>query len=129
MSWVISSGGTSVTFPVAPTSITDENPVVETDFQVDGQQSVVVSEGLDVRVLTLKGFFYTSGQNKSYLDANFVSPLLGLNRQVVMLASPTSRYNGNWLLIVKSVEEKPEGQLQRYSYTLVLKQGAAFLVL
>jgi len=129
VSWIISAGQTQITFPVAPTSITDENPVVESDFQVDGQQSVVVSEGLDVRVLTLKGFFYTAGQNKSYLDANFVSPLLGLNRQVVTLASPTSRYNGNWLLIVKSIEEKPEGQLQRYSYTLVLKQGAAFLVL
>ena len=129
MSWVISAGSTQVTFPVAPSNITDENPVVETDFQVDGQQSVVVSEGLDVRVLTLKGFFYTSGQNKAYLDSNFVSPLLGLNRQVVSLVSPTSRYNGNWLLIVKSVEEKPEGLLQRYSYTLVLKQGADFLVL
>ena len=129
MSWVISSGATSVTFPVAPSNITDENPIVETDFQVDGQQSVVVSEGLDVRVLTLKGFFYTVGQNKAYLDGNFVGPLLGLNRQVVTVTSPTSRYNGDWLLIVKSVEEKPEGQLQRYSYTLVLKQGAAFLVI
>lgn len=129
MSWVISNGATSVTFPVAPSNITDENPIVETDFQVDGQQSVVVSEGLDIRVLTLKGFFYTAGQNKAYLDANFVSPLLGLNRQVVTLTSPTDRYNGSWLLIVKSVEEKPEGLLQRYSYSLVLKQGAAFLVL
>jgi len=129
MSWVISSGNTSVTFPVAPSNITDENPAVESGFQVDGQQSVVVSEGLDVRILTLKGFFYIAGQNKAYLDANFVSPLLSLNRQVVTLASPTSRYNGNWMLVVKSIEEKPEGQLQRYSYTLVLKQGAAFLVL
>ena len=129
MSWVISSGSTSVTFPVAPSNITDENPVVESDFQVDGQQSVVVSEGLDVRVLTLKGFFFSDGQNKAYLDTNFVSPLLSLNRQVVTLTSPTSRYNGSWMLVVKSVEEKPEGQLQRYSYTLVLKQGVAFVVL
>ena len=129
MSWVISSGGTSVTFPLAPQNITDENPVVESDFQVDGQQSVVVSEGLDVRVLTLKGFFYVSGQNKSYLDTTFVSPLLGLNRQVVTLTSPTTRYNGSWMLIVKSVEEKAEGSLQRYTYSLVLRQGAAFVVL
>jgi hypothetical protein len=129
MSWIISSGSTSVTFPVAPSNITDENPIVETDFQVDGQQSVVVSEGLDVRALTLKGFFYVAGQNKTYLDTTFVSPLLSLNRQVVTLTCPTSRYNGSWLLNVKMLEEKPEGQLQRYSYTLVLKQGAAFLVL
>jgi len=129
MTWVISSGATSVTFPVEPSNITDENPVVESDFQVDGQQSVVVSEGLDARVLTLKGFFYTAGQNKAYLDTNFVNPLLSLNRQVVTLTSPTSRYNGSWMLVVKSIEEKPEGQLQRYSYALVLKQGAAFLVL
>lgn len=107
----------------------DENPVVESDFQVDGQQSVVVSEGLDVRILTLKGFFYVAAQNKSYLDTTFVSPLLGLNRQVVSLSSPTTRYNGSFMLIVKSVEEKAEGQLQRYMYSLVLKQGAAFVVL
>ena len=129
MSWQISAGSTTVTFPVEPQNITDENPVVETDFQVDSSQSVVVSECLDVRTLTLKGFFFTSGQDKAYLDTNFVSPLLTLNRQVITLTSPTSRYNGSWLLIVKSVEEKAEGALQRYSYSLVLKQGAAFVVL
>lgn len=128
-SWVISSGSTSVTFPVAPSTITDENPIVETDFQVDGQQSVVVIECLAVRALTLKGFFYAAGQNKAYLDTNFVSPLLSLNRQVVTLTSPTTRYNGSWMLTVKSVEEKAGGQLQRYTYNLVLKQGAAFVIL
>ena len=65
MSWVISSGGTSVTFPLAPQSIVDENPDIETDFQVDGQQSVIVSEGLDVRTLTLKGFFYVPRPKQS----------------------------------------------------------------
>ena len=129
MSWVISAGGTSVTFPVNPQNITDENPVVESDFQVDGQQSVVVSEGLDVRTLTLKGFFYASGESKVNLDTNFVSPLLGLNGKQVALTSPTPRYSGNYLLVVKSVEEKAEGNLQRYTYTLVLRQGAAFVVL
>ena len=129
MSWQITAGSATVTFPVNPQNITDENPVVETDFQVDSSQSVVVSECLDVRTLTLKGFFFVSGQNKVYLDSNFVTPLLSLNRQVITLTSPTSRYNGNWLLIVKSVEEKAEGQLQRYTYNLVLKQGAAFVVL
>ena len=128
MSWVISKGGTSVTLPVAPQNVSDENPVVESDFQVDGQQSVIVSEGLDVRILTLKGFFYVASQNKAYLDSNFCNPLLSFNRQVVSLSSPTTRYNGNWLLNVKSLEEKAEGLLQRYNFTLVLKQGAAFVV-
>ncbi len=129
MSWQISAGSTTVTFPVNPQNIMDENPIVESDFQVESQQSVVVSEGLDVRTLTLKGFFYASGQTKANLDTNFCSPLLGLNRKEVALSSPTARYNGNWVLIVKSLEEKAEGNLQRYSYTLVLKQGAAFVVL
>ena len=129
MSWTISAGQTQVTLPVAPNIVTDENPVVETDFQVEGQQSVVISEGLDARVLTLKGSLWVSGQNKAYLDSNFVLPLLGLNRQVVILTCPTIRYNGSWMLQVKSVEEKAEGQLQRYTYNLVLKQGVAFVVL
>ena len=129
MSWQISIGATTVTFPLAPQNITDENPIVETDFQVDGQQSVVISEGLDIRVLTLKGFFFFSGQNKAYLDTNFCNPLLSFNRQQVTLTSPISRYNGSWVLIVKSLEEKPEGPLQRYIYQLMLKQGAAFVVL
>ena len=129
MSWQISAGFTTVTFPVNPQNITDENPIVEADFQVDGQQSVVVSEGLDVRTLTLKGFFYVSGQNQSYLDTNFCDPLLSLNGQEVTLTSPIARYNGSWVLIVKSLEQKAEGNLQRYMYTLVLKQGAAFVIL
>ena len=129
MSWQINIGSTVVTFPVNPQGITDENPIIETDFQVDGQQSVVISEGLDIRVLTLKGFFYSSGQNKAYLDTNFCLPLLGFNRQQVTLTSPTARYNGSWILIVKSLEEKAEGNLQRYNYQLVLKQGSAFVVL
>ena len=129
MSWQISAGATTVTFPVNPQNVTDENPIVETDFQVDSQQSVVVSEGLDIRTLTLKGFFYVSGQNQSYLDTNFCDPLLSLNRQEVTLTSPISRYNGSWLLIVKSLEQKAEGNLQRYMYTLVLKQGASFVIL
>jgi len=129
MSWIISSGGTSVTFPLVPQSITDENPDIETDFQVDGQQSVIVSEGLDIRTLTLKGFFYVASQNKAYLDTNFVSPLLGLNRQLVTLTSPTTRYNGSWKLTVKTIDEKAEGLLQRYTFNLVLKQGAAFVLL
>ena len=91
MSWVISSGETSVTFPLAPQNCTDRNPVVETDFSVGGQQSVVVTDGLDVRVLTLKGFFYVASQNKGYLDSTFCDPLLGLNGQVVTLACPTAR--------------------------------------
>lgn len=129
MSWQISAGSTTVTFPVNPQDIVDENPIIETDFQVDGQQSVLISEGADVRVLTLKGFFYASGQSKVNLDTNFVSPLLSLNGQVVTLSSPTPRYNGSWVLIVKSIEEKAEGNLQRYIYNLVLKQGASFVVL
>lgn len=127
MSWVI-SGGTSVTLPLAPQSINDENPTIETDFPVDGQQSIVVSEGLDVRTLTLAGFFYVASQNKAYLDTAFCDPLLSMNRQVITLTSPTTRYNGSWKLEVKSLQEKAEGLLQRYTYTLILKQGAAFVV-
>ena len=129
MSWIISSGGTSVTLPVAPQTIIDENPDIETDFQVEGQQSIIISEALDIRVLTLQGFFYVAGQNKSYLDTTFADPLRGLNRQVITLTCPTSRYNGSWKLTVKTLTEKAEGSLQRYSYMLIMKQGAAFVVL
>jgi hypothetical protein len=127
--WQVSGPMAAVNFPLAPQNCTDRNPVVETDFPVGGQQSVVISEGLDVRVLTLKGFFYVASQNKSYLDTTFCDPLLGLNRQVVTLACPTTRYNGSWLLIVDTLDDKAEGLLQRYFYTLILKQGAAFVVL
>lgn len=127
--WSISTASSLVILPANPQAVTDENPVIETDFQVDGQQSVVISEGLDVRTLTLKGFFYAPGQSKVNLDAFFVSPLLGMNRQVVTVNSPTPRYNGSWVIVVKSVEEKAEGQLQRYTYTLVFKQGASFVVM
>ena len=129
MSWQISAGATTVTFPFPPNYIQDQNDVTKTHAAVEGQQSIVISEGEDVRVLTLKGSFYVSGQNKAYLDTNFCVPLQNLNRQVVTLTSPTSRYNGSWMLIVKSIEEKAEGPLQRYTYQLQLEQGAGFVVL
>ena len=130
MSWQISGGSAvTITFPVNPQDVLDENPIIETDVQVDGQQSAIISEGLDVRTLTLKGFFWVSGQNKNYLDTNFVLPLLGLNGLQVWLSCPINRYNGKYVLIVKSVEEKAEGLLQRYIYTLQLKQGAGYVVL
>jgi hypothetical protein len=129
MSWSITYNSTVVTFPLNPQYVEDANDVNKSHVQVEGQQSVVVSEGLDVRVLTLKGFFWVPSQNKAYLDTNFCLPLQGMNGKIVTLASPTSRYNGTWLLIVKSVVEKAEGQLQRYTYTLTLEQGASFVIL
>ena len=65
MSWAISAGQTQVTFPLAPSNITDENPVVETDFQVDGQQSVVVSEGLDFPSLNTERILLCSRTKQS----------------------------------------------------------------
>jgi hypothetical protein len=130
MSWTISdgqSGGTSVTLPTAPSSITDDTPIIDSGFQVNGMQSLVVSEGLDIRVLTLKGFI--SGSDKSTLDSLFIELLQELNRTVVTLACPTSRYNGVWLFNIKTVEEKAEGNLARYTYTMILKQGADFIIL
>jgi hypothetical protein len=129
VSWVITYSSTVVAFPLAPQSIEDSNDVNKSHAQVEGQQSIVVSEGLDVRTLTLKGFFWMSGQNKAYLDTNFCNPLQGLNGKVVTLTSPTTRYNGTWMLIVRSIVEKAEGLLQRYTYSLVLEQGASFIVL
>lgn len=129
MTWSITYGSTVVTFPLAPQSIEDNNDVNKSHAQVEGAQSIVVSEGLDIRALTIKGFFWVATQNKAYLDVQFCSPLQGLNGKVVTLASPTSRYNGTWMLIVKSIIEKAEGLLQRYTYTLSLEQGASFVVL
>ncbi len=128
-SWIISGGGTSITFPLPPTGIVDTPPIVDSSFPVEGQQSVLISEGLDIRVLSLDGFFFVDGQNKAYLDTTFCSPLLGLNRQVVQLISPTTRYNGNYLLSIKKFEEKAEGAVQRYIYSLDLLQAASYVVL
>jgi hypothetical protein len=129
MSWVITAGSTTVTFPLAPQYIEDQNDVNKSHTPVEGQKSIVVSEGLDVRILTLKGFFWVAGQNKSYLDTNFCLPLQSLNRLLVTLTSPNSRYNGTWMLIVKSIIEQAEGSLQRYTYQLLLEQGAGYVIL
>lgn len=129
MSWQIINGATTITFPLAPQTVVDTPPIVDSAFKVTSGQSVVVSEGLDVRVLSLTGFFFVDGQNKAYLDTTFVNPLLSLNRQSVTLSSPTSRYNGTWMLSIKSFTEKAEGTLQRYMYSIDLKQGAAIVVL
>jgi hypothetical protein len=125
----ILSGAPSVTLPDPPMNLIDDNPIIDSSFEIGGQQSLVVSEGLDVRVLTLKGFLHVNGQTQAYLDTNYALPLLAQNRQVVTLSCPISRFNGNWLFSLKQLEQRPEGSLARYIYTIVLKQGAGFVVL
>lgn len=130
MSWTVTpSGGSAITFPMAPNDIQDSNPAVTTSFPISGTQSGLINEGLDLRVLTWKGSFYVKNQNKSYLDTNYTSPLLTALKKMVTLATPLTRYNGVWLLDKITVDDKAEGLLARFTYTLVFKQGSFYTIL
>ncbi len=78
MSWQITQGSTTVTLPLPPQTNTDEAPTVEDTVQVPEGEPTLISIGSDVRTLTMEGVIYVSGQNKAYLDNNYVIPLLAM---------------------------------------------------
>ncbi len=131
MSWQITYSGTTVTLPLAPQVVTDEAPTVDdTTITVPEQEPVLVSIGSDIRQLTLEGVIYVSGQNMSYLDTNYVTPLLGFRGLVCTLSTPRSSLNSTWKLDKATfIETKDYANQPVLKFTLIFKHAASYVVL
>ena len=131
MSWQITEGSTSVTLPLPPQTVTDEAPTVDdTTITVPEQEPVLVSIGSDVRQLTLEGIIYVSGQNMSYLDTNYVTPLLAMRGLICTLSTPRSSLNSTWKLDKATfIETKDYANNPVLKFTLVFKHAASYVVL
>ena len=131
MSWQITEGSTSVTLPLPPQTVTDEAPTVDdTTITVPEQEPVLVSIGSDIRQLTLEGVIYVSGQNMSYLDTNYVTPLLAMRGLICTLSTPRSSLNCTWKLDKAAfIETKDYANNPVLKFTLVFKHAASYVVL
>jgi len=131
MSWTITYGSTIVTLPQAPQEIDDKGATVDdTSLTVPESEPVLVSIGSDVRTLTLKGFMMVAGQSLSYLDTNYVSPILSMRGYVVTLATPRPSLNGNWKLDnYEFVESQKWGTNQALEFTLDFKHASSYVIL
>ncbi len=131
MSWQITQGSTAVTLPLAPQTVTDEAPTVDdTTITVPEQEPVLVSIGSDIRQLTLEGVLYVSGQNMSYLDTNYVTPLLAMRGLICTLSTPRSSLNSTWKLDKATfIETKDYANNPVLKFTLIFKHAASYVVL
>ena len=131
MSWQITYGSTTVTLPLAPQTVTDEAPTVDdTTITVPEQEPTLVSIGSDVRQLTLEGVLYVAGQNMSYLDSNFVSPLLGFRGLICTLSTPRSSLNNSWKLDKATfIQTKDYANNPIVKFSLIFKHAANYVML
>lgn len=130
MSWQITQGSTTVTLPQAPQTNTDEGGTVDDTVQVPEGEPTLISIGSDVRTLTMEGVVYFTGQNKAYIDNNFVIPLQNMRGLVVTLATPRPSLNSTWKLDKATfVETKDYSNQPILKFTFVFKHAATYLVL
>lgn len=127
-SFALSGGGTPVVLPLAPNSVTDSSPAIVSGFPIVGAQSAAVSEGLDLRTVTLQGSIYVAGQTNSYLISNYLNPLRALIREEVVVVDPDGQFSGVWVFDVQ-FQRVAEGAAVRYTYTIKLRQGSSDLIL
>ena len=131
MSWQITQGSTVVTLPLAPQTVTDEAPTVDdTTITIPEQEPVLVSVGSDIRQLTLEGILYVSGQNISYLDTNYVTPLIAMRGLICTLSTPRSSLNSTWKLDKATfIETKDYANNPVLKFNLIFKHAASYVVL
>lgn len=131
MSWQITQGSTTITLPLAPQTVTDEAPTVDdTTITVPEQEPVLVSIGSDIRQLTLEGVLNVSGQNMTYLDTTYVTPLLGFRGLVCTLSTPRSSINSTWKLDKATfIQTKDYANNPVLKFTLIFKHAASYVIL
>jgi len=131
MSWQITRGSTTVTLPFAPQTNTDENPTVDdSSINIPEQGTTLVSVCNDVRTLTMEGFFYISGSNKSAIDNTYIITLLSMLHQLVTLTTPRPSLNATWKFDKATfTETKDYSNQPAIKFTLVFKFAANYVVL
>ena len=131
MSWQITQGSTTITLPYPPQTNTDENPTIDdSSINIPEQGTTLVSVCNDVRTLTMEGFFYIAGSNKSAIDTTYIVPLLGMLHLLVTLSTPRPSLNATWKFDKATfTETKDYANQPAIKFTLVFKFAANYVVL
>jgi hypothetical protein len=126
LSYVI--GG--VTLPCSPDKISRRGSIRRSDFDVDGDSSIVIVPGKPPVTLTLTGMIYVVGSSKSTLETTYLFPLDAMRGTEVTVSFPDNRYNGAWVVTDFTYDEVTEDLAPNmFSYTIQLTQGSDFLAL
>lgn len=124
MTWTI--GG--ITLPLEPFLIEDDEPAVVEVFLTDGGEPVIIIPGLDAASLTIQGSIYVSGYTHAQIVSTYLSPLRALRGKEVAVVSPDGQFDGNWALASFRPRRIAEGSLIRYTYSLKLIKGQAYVI-
>jgi hypothetical protein len=104
--------------------------VRRSDFDVDGDSSIVLVAGKRPVTLTLTGMIYVAGASKATLETTYLLPLDAMRGTEVTVSFPDTRYNGSWVVTDFTYNEVTEDLAPNmFSYTLQLTQGSDFLAL
>ena len=130
MPWqIITSGGTSVTLPLAPSRVTEGNPAQTEVFLVSGGSPIIISIGLDAKSLTIEGSIYSAGSSVTILESAFLAPLRAKLHTEIYLVDPDGQYNGYWVLASFDPKRFAEGAVARFDYVMKLLQGSSHVIL
>ena len=123
MSWVIGT----VTLPRAPSTVKLTHIAFIQEVDIVGDP-ILISFGKKATALTIEGIIRVIGQNKSYLESNYITPLSDLVHTEVTISAPDSRYDGNWILDVFEYNEV-RGATLHFTYRMRFVKGGTHIVM
>jgi hypothetical protein len=111
-----------ITLPLIPSRCSESNTASLKTNDLPGTLPLIVSIGLKPRKITVEGYIYVAGQNKSYLNTNYIVPLRALVRTLVAVTSPDGIYNGNYVL-EDFTPDQTSDYPSAFKYKMTLTQG------
>jgi hypothetical protein len=118
-SWVISAG-TGITLPFGPNQTRITGPAKVETFQQEGDDPILIVDGLDAFTLELQGVLYDCWDT-------VIEPLLGLRGKEVALTTPDGDLDDTYVLV--GFEPSRIGALPRWTYTMRLQKGSSHVIL
>jgi len=111
-----------ITTRCAGTIVTEEGPL-------PGDLPLIVSIGKKAKKLTIEGWIWVSGQDKAYLETNYILPLDAKLHTEVTIAAPDTRYDGNWIMSKFESEEGIHRSNVAFYYEMEFLKGSQHVVL
>ena len=124
MAWVIGS----VTLPYGPVKVVIGSPPKVSEFELDGDEPILIVEAPGPLMLTLTGSITAVDAKDDVWDA-YIAPLLAMKGTSQSISDPSGVYDGTYLVADFAPEDVSQGSVTRFTYKLVLKQGTGILTL
>lgn len=123
--WTI--GG--INLPHNPARARMSHTAVEEESPLPGALPLLISVGRKSDKLSIEGWLFVEGQDKAYLETNFIDTLEAKVKDEVTIAAPNSRYDGDWIFDKFDYEEGIHRGNAAFYYEMVFKKGSIQMVL